>query len=184
MSMLDEFMPWWQFAEHHMRNIAAPPERVYAAVKAIRADEILFFRTLTGIRRGWRHTPQGILHPGTREPLLDVATRTGFIWLADDPPCELVLGTAVICPPGAHDPLTPDLFRRSPGRGYALGAMNFELRPDDRGGSVVSTETRVHATDDRTRRRFAWYWRVIRPGSGLIRRMWLRAIERRALTTS
>ena len=31
------------------------------------------------------------------------------------------------------------------------------------------------------RRRFAAYWRVIYPGSAIIRRMWLRAIERRAM---
>ena len=42
------------------------------------------------------------------------------------------------------------------------------------------SETRVHATNAQARRRFAGYWAVIRPGSGFIRRMWLRAIRRRA----
>ncbi len=41
-------------------------------------------------------------------------------------------------------------------------------------------ETRVHATDDPTKRKFAAYWRTIYPGSALIRVMWLRAIRRRA----
>jgi len=40
--------------------------------------------------------------------------------------------------------------------------------------------TRVFASGPAARRRFAAYWRVIYPGSALIRRMWLRAIERRA----
>ncbi|MBV8202739.1 MAG: hypothetical protein JOZ15_19150, partial [Acidobacteria bacterium] len=48
------------------------------------------------------------------------------------------------------------------------------------GACVVTTETRVNATDAATRRRFAAYWRVIYPGSSLIRSMWLRAIRRRA----
>ena len=41
-------------------------------------------------------------------------------------------------------------------------------------------ETRVHATDAPTKRKFAAYWRTIYPGSALIRVMWLRAIRRRA----
>jgi hypothetical protein len=51
---------------------------------------------------------------------------------------------------------------------------------DGAGGSIVTTETRVHATDPRSARRFAMYWRIIQPGSGFIRRRWLRAIEVRA----
>jgi hypothetical protein len=39
----------------------------------------------------------------------------------------------------------------------------------------------VLATDAAARRRFGVYWAAIRPWSGVIRREWLRAIERRAL---
>ncbi len=45
---------------------------------------------------------------------------------------------------------------------------------------LVTAETRVYATDASARRRFARYWRVIYPGSALIRRRWLRAMKRRA----
>jgi hypothetical protein len=48
------------------------------------------------------------------------------------------------------------------------------------GGSTISTETRVLATDDLTRRGMARYWRLIVPGSGLLRRQWLDGIKRRA----
>jgi hypothetical protein len=37
----------------------------------------------------------------------------------------------------------------------------------------------VDTGDTAARQRFAAYWRVIYPGSALIRRMWLRAIARR-----
>jgi len=60
--------------------------------------------------------------------------------------------------------------------------MNFlveESRPDK---CTVTTETRVYATDASSRRRFATYWRLIYPGSALIRRMWLRAVKHRAET--
>lgn len=62
----------------------------------------------------------------------------------------------------------------------ALATMNFLVRPDGDNGSEVSTETRVFASGAAARRRFAAYWRTIYPGSAMIRRGWLRAIERRA----
>ncbi|HEU4746901.1 MAG TPA: hypothetical protein VFS56_00260 [Gemmatimonadaceae bacterium] len=58
--------------------------------------------------------------------------------------------------------------------------MNFVVLPNESGGSVVSTETRVFGSSPEAQRAFARYWRVIYPGSALIRRMWLRAIKRRA----
>jgi hypothetical protein len=58
----------------------------------------------------------------------------------------------------------------------------LHIRIEDAGPAActLTTETRVYATDASTRRRFALYWRVIYPGSALIRRMWLRAIAHRA----
>jgi hypothetical protein len=58
--------------------------------------------------------------------------------------------------------------------------MNFLIEPDRAGGTLVSTETRVYASTVSARRVFSVYWRVILPGSALIRQMWLRAIKRRA----
>jgi hypothetical protein len=159
-SHLDRLMPQFQFSERHTIHVDAPPERVYAAIRAVTAGDIRFFRTLTSIRRLGRPLPPGILHAPESEPILDVATRTSFRWLANDPPRELVVGTRV-----ARD---------------TEAAMNFMVAPDGRGGSNVSTETRVHAATDSAARAFRIYWRVILPGSDIIRRSWLQAIKRRA----
>jgi hypothetical protein len=112
-------------------------------------------------------------------PLLDVATQTTFVVLTDEPPREFVIGTvsSKVRPSGK---LTPEVFRRTFPSGVALATMNFLVTPNERGGSIVSTETRVSANDPSALRRFAAYWRVIHPGSDIIRRMWLRAIKRRA----
>jgi hypothetical protein len=178
---LDEVAPAWQFHEVHTIRIAAPPARVFDAIRQVRADEIFLFRTLTWIRRAGRPLPPGIMNAGSQEPLLDVATKGGFIWLADDRPREIVVGTVVHAPAGyRRGTLTPGLFTAPP-PGFALAAMNFVVTPDGANGSIVSTETRVFASSAAARRRFAAYWRVIYPGSALIRRMWLRAIEHRAL---
>jgi len=177
---LDEFAPAWQFRERHTIRIAEPPPVVFEAIKRLRADEIFLFRTLTWIRRGGRQAPRSILNPGDATPLLDVATSTGFVSLAVDEPRELVIGAMVVAPPGARFRITPDVYRQVQPPGTALATMNFLVSPDGPHASIVSTETRVHANDARSRRLFARYWRVIYPGSALIRRMWLRAIERRA----
>lgn len=177
---LDHFVPVWQFSEFHTARVAASPDRVFDAIRRVRADDILLFRTLTWIRRGGQALPQSILNAGARESLIDVATRTGFIRLAEDPPRELVIGTVVTAPPRSRGTLTPELFRSRLPPGFALAAMNFIVTPAGQDESIVSTETRVFANSPAARRRFAAYWRVIYPGSALIRRSWLRAIEHRA----
>lgn len=180
---LDAAFPRWQFSEHHEARVAAPPHRVFEAVRAVRADEILLFRFLTWLRRGGRDLPENILNAGTERPLLDVAASSGFVYLADDPPREVVVGTVVVVPPGTRGKLTPEVFAKQLPPGFAVAGMNFLVTPDGKGGSIVTTETRVYANSDSARRRFAVYWRVIYPGSALIRRMWLRAIARRAERT-
>jgi hypothetical protein len=180
---LDEFVPVWQFQERHTKRIDAPPTKVFEAIKNVRAGEIALFKTLTWIRRGGRSASESILNAGDSAPLLDVATRSGFIYLADDTPREVVLGTIVVAPRGPRAPrvaLTPQTFRTDLAPGYALAAMNFMVTPDGPNASLVSTETRVFANSSRARRGFARYWRIIYPGSALIRLMWLRAVERRA----
>jgi hypothetical protein len=76
-------------------------------------------------------------------------------------------------------PGTREQFVRLTGAGYAKAAMNFLITPGGPGVHRVSTETRIVATDAASARAFARYWRLIYPGSALIRRMWLRAVRNR-----
>ena len=181
MSRLEEFAPAYEFNEVHRIRIRAPRIRIYRSFKEVTAGEITLFRTLTWIRRFGRAGPEGILNAPSHEPLLDVATRTGFLLLAEDPEREIVVGTVVIAPRGVKKPSTPEQFKELVAPGVAKAVMNFQIDDAGDGAWLVSTETRVHATDASARRRFARYWTVIRPGSGFIRRMWLRAIKRRAV---
>src|SRR5947209_6297812 len=48
---LDEFAPNYQFGEFHSIRVSAPRERVFLAMKAVTADEMLLFRSRTWIRR-------------------------------------------------------------------------------------------------------------------------------------
>jgi len=179
---LDDWMPRWQVDERHSIEIAAPPERVFASIHAVRADEIVLFRTLVAIRRCGMIGPESILNPPEEQPLLDVATRTSFILLTNDAPREIVVGTVIAAPREARTTgkLEPDLFRKNLRPGVALAAMNFLVAPNGTAGSTVTTETRIFANTPAVLRRFGIYWRIIHPGSDLIRRMWLRAIAQRA----
>ena len=181
-TQLDRYMPAYQFHERHVLRMSASPERVDRAIRAVTADEIALFRLLTGIRRLGLPGSAGILNPPEKMPLLEVAQRSGFLRLSDQPRREIVFGTAVVTPPGwrPRGRPTPEGFRTLHEPGFALAAMNFRIEPDRAGGSLVTTETRIYATDATAARRFARYWRVIYPGSWIIRRMWLEAIRVRS----
>jgi hypothetical protein len=158
---LDRFMPAWQFGERHQVTVHAAPTRVYEAIQQVTANEIALFRTLTWIRSPHIGAAnESILNPGN-DPIIDVAERSGFTRLSERSPHEIVLGTL----------LAP----------HVKATINFLVAPGVDGTTHLATETRVFAENPRTARLFAVYWRLIYPGSALIRVMWLRAIRARAL---
>ncbi|HET8924502.1 MAG TPA: hypothetical protein VFN26_16075 [Candidatus Acidoferrum sp.] len=181
-SLLDEFVPAYQFGESHAIRIKAARERVYAAIREVTPNEITLFQTLTWIRRLGRSGKESILNAPPNEPILALSMRTNFMKLAEEPEREIVLGTLLAAPQGTRlkKESTPDDFKALRAPGFALGAINFQLADTGNGETLLTTETRVYATDASTRRKFAAYWRVIYPGSALIRVMWLRAIRNRA----
>jgi hypothetical protein len=179
---LDTHFPAWEFAEHHTIRVHAPLARVYRAITEVTPDEIRLFRTLTWIRnpgRSWRRQPDNILAPPSEpRPMLDIALSGGFVLLDDVPEREILVGAVVCC--RFARPEGPEAFAALVQPGFAKAGMNFLLHDEGGGWTRVSTETRVHGTDAAAQRRFAAYWRVIYPGSALIRRGWLRAIKLRA----
>jgi hypothetical protein len=176
---LDRLLPRYQFGEHHEIEIDAPPDRVYPAVRAVTAREIRLFRLLTWIRspRFQKGGPETILSPGAERPILDVALGSTFVLLHEETGHEIVVGTIVCC--GPRRPVrTAEEFWAAKGS-VARAVMSFHLEASGDATRLV-TQTRVHASDAAAERRFAVYWRIIYPGSALIRVMWLRAIRERA----
>jgi hypothetical protein len=167
MTLLDEVLPEWHFRERHRARVNASPERVFAAVREVTLAEMPVARALIRLR--------GMRARRTR-PMLDEMRDVGFAIEAEEPHKELVF--ASIGQPwklrGGIRPHASD-FGTFADPGFAKMAFNFRLD-----GGTLTTETRVFVTDARSRRLFRRYWLFIRPFSGLIRRMWLRAIVRRA----
>ncbi|MCM3875996.1 MAG: hypothetical protein NEA02_06200 [Thermoanaerobaculia bacterium] len=189
---IDELLPEFQFEEFHERLVRATPEGVFRAIHDVPAGDIRLFRLLTWIRSPrlpWRTMPESILNPPANEPILATALRSGFVLLAEERDREIVLGTLVVRPHGTrvavpNDPDDPARrFAALDAPGYAKAAMSFRIEPSG-GGCRLTTETRIFATDPKTARAFAVYWRFVYPGSALLRVTWLRAIAERAETES
>jgi hypothetical protein len=180
---LDEFLPDFDANEVHSTRIAAPPSTVMAAARTLTARDVPLMIALMAVRR----LPAVLLRRSkTRRrraldgPLLDGFTRGGFFVLAERPD-ELVFGVV-----GRFWTLDGGVERVAAGDfvtfaepGFAKAVFNFHVR-EVAGGTVLTTETRIKGTDERARRTFRRYWRLVMPGSAAIRRAWLRAIRKRA----
>jgi hypothetical protein len=153
-TLLDQWMPEWQFGEYHERRVEATPRQVAAAIRRVTASDIFLFRTLTFIRNP-RREGQGdhILNPPEETPIVEVALAGGFVLLGEETDREILLGTVVIAPHEVRR--TAAVFRTLGRPGFARAAMNFRIVPEASGWTRVTTETRVHAVDHQTQRRFA-----------------------------
>ncbi|MGH2454594.1 MAG: hypothetical protein ACRDF5_12710 [bacterium] len=185
-SLLDRYLPAFQYREIHSIRITAPPERIERAIRELTAGEI----PLMGLLFWLRALPARLAGRRIRGfrphlPFLAqaLAPEGGFILLGETPERELVIGTAgefwkILggSYPGIADP--EDFLTFATPR-HARAALSFLIEADT-GYSRLITETRVSTPGAAARRRFALYWVFVRPGSGLLRRLWLRAIKGRA----
>ena len=160
-SLLDENMSAYQFAEHHETRVHASAARIFKAIRQVTASEIRCFTLLTSIRNPrFGKREESILAAPADKPILAVALASGFTMLGERPDEEIVIGVRV----------APNV----------RAAMNFKVSPDADGWLRLSTQTRVFASSPAALRDFGVYWRIIYPGSALIRVEWLRAIKTRA----
>jgi hypothetical protein len=180
---LDDFLPDYDFNEVHSTFVAAHAADALAAARAVTAREVPLLVVLMALRRlpaALRRRRLGSVRRALDEPLFDQFTRSGFVVLAERPD-ELAVGAVgrFWTADGGIERMPPEEFVTSDAPGVAKAAMNFHTRVVA-GGTVLTTETRIKATDDAARRSFGRYWRVVMPGSAAIRRAWLRAIKKRA----
>jgi hypothetical protein len=172
MTLIGQIMPEYDRREVHRRRIDAPPAAIWSAARELQDDEMTLMRLLMGLRTLGRNSGDD---SGT---VLESFRRMGFRVVAEEPEEEIVIagiGRFWQLSGGLRRVEDREHFASFDEPGYAKVAFNFRL-----GDGELSTETRIAGTDDEASRRFGRYWLLIRPGSGLIRREWLRAIERRA----
>jgi hypothetical protein len=183
-SLLEQFMPRFDTRFEHAIGIPAPAQAVFAAVEAVTVTEVRFLRELEFIRAlpGWAAT--GRLEVPTGDAPLVLSFTGGAVLLGARPPEEVLAGAiGRFWRLAGNEPVvfsSPEAFLSFSEPGFAKAVVGFRLDP--RGAeTLLTTETRFVGTDEATRRLMSRYWRIIRPGSNLIRTEWLRAIRRRAL---
>lgn len=189
-SVLDAHLPDPDFSERHERTVAAPAGAVWAAALAVSAREVRLLAPFVALRSLPRLLTGGPAprRPARGEPFLEVFVAEGFVELRRDPVVSdgracVVYGAAgrFWSPTGSSGVRFEDAaaYAAHDGPGTAKGAFSIEVVADgDR--TLLTTETRVVGTDPASRRAFGRYWLIIRGPSGLIRRSWLAAIDRRA----
>ena len=156
MKSLDAFLPAYEFSTRHTVSVNVDPLRADRALRAVTFKEVPLVRALLLARGlGLRKAEDTVL--GTMVPRATV--------LEDVPGEGLVLT------------LSGQFWRLRGGgpEAPATAVIDFRALP----GSLA-TETRVHVPDRVSRRKFGHYWRIVRPFSGLIRMVVLRAAKRRA----
>ncbi len=157
--IIDTLLPHCDFYERHSIVARATPERAYDAILNAKLTGSRLTRTLLAMR-GIRGAGVPFSIAGTNPPWEIVRGIEGPFWKP-------------MCKPYAPDfgaPVPPDVAR---------GAWNFSVERIDDARVRISTETRVLCGEN-AKKKFAVYWLFIRAGSGIIRRMMLRAIKREA----
>ncbi len=182
---LDNFLPEYDFHEIHSVPINTSPDKAYAASRDLLSSELsplvhllLSIRTLPSRFMGKTPAAQE-----KAKPFLVQMTEGGFIMLADSDH-EIVLGAiGQFWKPAAVKTFIkltgPQAFLDFSSNDFVKVAVNLAVRSEGE-NTVLSTETRIWAPDEKTRRKFGRYWRFIVLGSSWIRTMWLNAIKRRA----
>jgi hypothetical protein len=170
-SEIDRLLPGFDFAERHGTEVDAAPGVVDACVRALDLSGSRVVRTLYRLR--------GMPASSLR---IEGLERIGFRILVHEPGQVLALGLigrfwtlrGGLCRFDAPD------FAGFDEPGWAKALWSFHMTPLHGGRTRLETETRIRCTDDESRRRFRAYWVMIRPFSGLIRRIALREVKRQA----
>jgi len=177
MPLIDSYLPLYQFSETHSCRIAADAAPILDAAGRYKPEDDLFFRAMIGLRE----MPARLLGRRGSKPfgmqnftLLERTDRAlvyglaGQFWRPDYGLRPITDGSA---------------FREFQEPGVPRLALSFEVASQAGGAHRLTTETRVFCPDAVSRRKFRFYWLLIRPVSGLIRSRILASIRKTAETT-
>ena len=177
---LDDVIPSPQYQICHSRVAHAPRVAVWDALHRVTMSALPLGHALEGVRVLPARLSGKKLEPLAGRTFLDVtpipvlfSERPHVVISAGLSQAWRLLGGSI--PP--H--LDAAALRAWSQPGWIKAGMEFRLEPVP-AGTLLSTETRVVATDPKTRRAFAAYWFVIRAGSSAIRREVLKVVARRA----
>jgi hypothetical protein len=177
---LDDLIPNPHYRMCHSRIVGAPPTVVWDELCRVTMSALPLGRALEGVRLLPARLAGKKCQPLAGRTFLEV---TPIPVLFSERP-EVVISAGLsqawrLLGGSAPPHLDAAALRAWSPPGWIKAGMEFRLQSTP-GGTLLSTETRVLATDPRTRRAFAAYWLFIRAGSDAIRREVLRIVAHRA----
>jgi hypothetical protein len=178
---IDEFLPTPDFSACYAIRINAPPSVVYQCILHSDFNDLWLVRLLMTIRTGKLQHKNRVLR--------DLPARlqgTGFVILDDVPGEELVIGVAGKFWRSDGErclDLTATDFVGFSRPGWAKVAWNFRLRAASPKETVLSTETRIKCFGWAPLWKFRFYWSLVGPFSGLIRKAILKQVKTEAEST-
>ncbi|HPS12743.1 MAG TPA: hypothetical protein PLB87_05650 [Prolixibacteraceae bacterium] len=178
---LDSLLKSYTFNEYHEVTIGASPEKIKETLKTTGVKDIPVVLLLMKIR-GIADENKDMSDSATNNrPCTDTFTTPDFNFIVADS-SELI--TLMILKASGKTPppeiTTFDEFRAFNQPGYVKVVVNFRFIPLGNNKTLLSTETRNLATTPRDNRIFGRYWRIIYPGSAIIRRVWLNDVAKKA----
>lgn len=181
--LIDNFAPNPDTVETHRIVIDAPPEIVYRALWTADLGGSALIKGLLALRSLPQFIASGFRSlPRNQKVTLQTIIDSGFGILGETPNKEIVLGVTgrFWRPTGNLSPFNLSDFDRPVPAGLARGIWNFSLTEENKAQTTLRTETRVICGDAGSRRKFRFYWVIVRPFSGLIRLIMLRRVRKTA----
>ncbi len=177
-SRLDDILPEYQGSERHSVRIHARPEQVMQGVRQSTMGDLRSLDTLLRVRAAVLRIPFQSTRELRDKRMIDSFLASGYLF--DESEHEIVIFTVgnvrAIPRPEVHT-LQEFADYREPGA--VKTAFDFRAEEAGEGWSTLTTETRVVGLDDISSGPGTRYWRLILPGSGLLRRQWLEGIKKR-----
>lgn len=181
---LDNYISQYEFRTFHSISVNAEPAQVYTAVKELLPRELSWVvRFLLDVR----DLPAKLLRRASNEkieaePFLSQMLKEGATLLEDSQDAVVFGMIGEFWKLTGGDELrfsSKQEFAEFDKTNYTTAIADLRICRGDK-KTVLSTETRVSVPVEKNRKKFAFYWRIIYWPGDWIRRLWLRAIKRKA----
>jgi hypothetical protein len=168
--LIDNFLPEYNFSKKHIITIDASPKKIFEVLKNSHFNSFLI-RILLMLR--------GIK---IEDISLTLSEKSYFTLLAEDKEKEILFG--IIGKfwkwKGGLFQIKKEEFKEFSLTGFSKAAWAFSASPAEGGKTMFCTETRVQCMGESAKKWFSFYWFLIEPFSGLIRKTILYRIKSQA----
>ncbi len=184
---IDSLLPDFAFNEFHEVRINASIEKIKQVLQVTGVKDIPAAHLLMKIR-GIADEDVNLSDRASNNIVSSDTVSTpdfNFFIVAPDEWITVMILKSVIITNNANKPAPPEIstleqFIAFNKPGYVKVAVNFHFISTGNNETILTTETRNNGITLKDNRVFGYYWRIIYPGSAIIRRIWLDTIRKKA----